>query len=151
MAEDYSKYLMDDILVKVDRATMSVGLEGREPLVDHRLLEFAARLPIEFKIDGRSTKRILKDVVHRFVPKEMMERPKTGFSLPIYSWLRNDLSYLLDEFCSPQALRDTGFLNEPFLSRQVTLFRKNRLHYSPLVWRLLIFQMWYQKWCVRRC
>ena len=93
------------------------------------------------------TKRILKDVVHRFVPKEMMERPKTGFSLPNYSWLRNDLSYLLDEFCSPQALRHMGFLNAPFLSKQVALFRKSRLHYSPLIWRLLMFQMWYHKWC----
>ena len=146
MAADYASYLKDDILVKVDRATMSVGLEGREPLVDHRLLEFAARLPIEFKFDGRTTKRILKDVVHRFVPKEMMGRPKTGFSLPIYSWLRNDLSYLLDELCSPRALRETGFLNEPFLSKQVVLFRKHRLHYSPLIWRLLMFQMWHHKW-----
>ena len=76
MADDYSKYLMDDILVKVDRATMSVGLEGREPLVDHRLLEFAARLPIEFKFDGRITKRILKDVVHRFRPQRDDGTPK---------------------------------------------------------------------------
>ncbi len=146
MALDYATYLKDDILVKVDRATMSVGLEGREPLVDHRLLEFAARLPLEFKFDGNVSKKILKDVVHRYLPADTLQRPKTGFSLPIYSWLRGELSGLLDEFCSPAALRETGFLNEEFLSSQIGLFRKGRLHYSPLIWRLLMLQMWQRKW-----
>ena len=82
MASDYATYLKDDILAKVDRATMSVGLEGREPLVDHRILEFAARLPLGFKYDKSVQKRILRDVVHRYVPAETMQRPKAGFSLP---------------------------------------------------------------------
>ena len=129
MAWDYATYLKDDLLVKVDRATMSVGLEGREPLVDHRLLEFAARLPLKFKYDGNVSKRILKDVVHRYLPAETLQRPKTGFSLPIHGWLRGELSGLLDEFCSPAALKATGFLNETFLSEQIRLFRKNQLHY----------------------
>ena len=146
MARDYSTYLKDDILVKVDRATMSAGLEGREPLVDHRLVEFVARLPFEFKFDGVQMKRPLRDIVHKYVPSTMMDRPKVGFSLPIYKWLRGDLASLLDEFCSPAALRETGFLNEPFVSRQVGLFRKGQLHYSPMIWRLLMLQMWCRQW-----
>jgi asparagine synthase (glutamine-hydrolysing) len=146
MAVDYKSYLQNDILTKVDRATMSVSLEGRDPLVDHRLLEFAARLPFEYKFDGVSTKRILKDIVHEYVPKEMMDRPKSGFSLPIYSWLRDDLSYLLDEYLSERELKASGFFNVPFLIDQVELFRKNKLHYSPFIWKLLMFQMWYKKW-----
>ncbi len=146
MALDYSTYLKDDILVKVDRASMSVGLEGREPLVDHRLLEFAARLPFDYKFDGKVSKKILKDVVHRYVPESIMQRPKAGFSVPIYSWLRGELSGLLDEFCSPNALDETGFLNEKLLTSQITLFKRGRLHYSPLIWRLLMLQSWHQRW-----
>lgn len=146
MAFDYATYLKDDLLVKVDRATMSVGLEGREPLVDHRVLEFAARLPLDFKYDGNVSKKILKAIVHRYLPADTLQRPKTGFSVPIHAWLRGELSGLLDEFCSPAALKATAFLNAPFLSAQVRLFREGKLHYSPLVWRLLMLQMWHRQW-----
>ena len=146
MAIDYKGYLQNDILTKVDRATMSVSIEGREPLVDHRILEFAAQLPLEYKWDGKTSKRILKDIVHEYIPKEMMDRPKTGFSLPIYSWLRGDLSYLVDEYLSPTSLEQSGFFNVPWVSQQVNLFKLNKLHYQPFIWKLLMFQMWYNKW-----
>jgi asparagine synthase (glutamine-hydrolysing) len=146
MAVDYQSYLPNDILTKVDRATMSVSLEGRDPLVDHRLLEFVARLPFSYKYDGIKTKRLLKDIVHEYIPQTMIDRPKTGFSLPIYSWLRDDLSYLLDEYLNEKALAVSGLIHESFAARQVALFRKNKLHYSPLIWKLLMFQMWYKKW-----
>jgi asparagine synthase (glutamine-hydrolysing) len=146
MAIDFSSYLPNDILTKVDRASMSVSLEGREPLLDHRLAEFAAQLPIEFKYDGITGKRILKDIVHDIVPKEMMDRPKAGFSLPIYTWLRGDLEYLLKEYLSEEALHWSGLFDEKFLLGEVEKFKKNQLHYSPIVWYLLMFQMWYKKW-----
>lgn len=146
LAVDYQSYLQNDILTKVDRATMSVSLEGRDPFVDHRLLEFSARLPFNYKYDGISTKRILKDIVHEYVPKEMMDRPKSGFSLPIYSWLRDDLSYLIDEYLSRKELSVSGLFDVPFLLNQVKLFRQNKLHYSPFIWKLLMFQMWYKRW-----
>lgn len=146
MAVDYLSYLQNDILTKVDRATMSVSLEGRDPLVDHRLLEISARLPFDFKYDGRSTKRILKDIVHEYVPKEMMDRPKSGFSLPIYSWLRGDLSWMIDEYLNERELSGSGLFNVPFLLKQVELYKEDKLHYSPLIWKLLMFQMWYKKW-----
>lgn len=146
MAIDYNVYLQNDILTKVDRATMSVSLEGREPFLDHRLIEFAAQLPIEFKYDGKIQKKILKDIVHQYIPKEMMDRPKSGFSLPINDWLRNDLSYLIDEYLSKDALKWSGLLNEEFISLEIIKFKKNKLHYSPIIWYLLVFQMWYKKW-----
>ncbi len=146
LAVDYQSYLQNDILTKVDRATMSVSLEGRVPLVDHRLLQFAARLPFSYKYDGVTKKRILKDIVYDYLPREMMNRSKSGFSLPIYSWLRGDLSYLIDEYLNKEELSTSGLLNTPFLLKQVELFKKNKLHYAPLIWKLLMFQMWYKRW-----
>jgi asparagine synthase (glutamine-hydrolysing) len=145
-AIDYKSYLQNDILTKVDRATMSVSIEGREPLVDHRIVEFAAQLPLEYKWDGITGKKILKDIVHDYVPKSMMDRQKTGFSLPIYSWLRGDLSYLIDEYLSPEALKESGLFNVKWVTEQVNLFKSNKLHYQPFIWKLLMFQMWYVKW-----
>lgn len=146
MALDYQTYLQDDILTKVDRATMSVSIEGREPLVDHRILEFTAQLPFDFKYNNNTGKRILKDIVYDFIPKEMVNRPKTGFSLPIYSWLRSDLSFLLDEFLSERSLSQTGIFNTHFVRKELKKFRENKLHYSPIIWYLLMFQMWYAEW-----
>lgn len=146
MAHDYGAYLKDDILVKVDRATMAFGLEGREPLLDHRLAEFAASLPLEYKFDGRVKKRILRDVVHRYVPAETMDRPKSGFSLPIHAWLRGELSHVLEECCNPAALRQTGFFDEIAITKWIDQFKKKQLHYTPLISRLVIFQLWWQRW-----
>lgn len=146
LAMDYDMYLENDILAKVDRATMSVSLEGREPLLDHRLLELAATLPSQFKYDGTVGKKILKDIVHEYIPKEMMERPKTGFSLPIYSWLQNDLSYLLDEYLNKMAIDESQLFNSNFVLNIVQQFRRGNFHYKTLIWKLLMFQMWYKKW-----
>jgi asparagine synthase (glutamine-hydrolysing) len=146
MAIDFNTYLPNDILTKVDRATMSTSLEGREPFLDHRIVEFSSQLPLNFKYDGHSSKKILKDIVHDFIPKKMMDRPKTGFSLPIYTWLKGDLSYLIDEYLSEDALKVSGILDHKFLSQQVELFVQNKFHYQPLIWNLLMFQMWHKKW-----
>jgi asparagine synthase (glutamine-hydrolysing) len=146
MAVDYKTYLPNDILTKVDRATMSVSLEGREPLLDHRILEFAAQLPLSYKYDGITTKRILKDITHDYIPQKMMDRPKTGFSLPISKWLREDLSYLIEENISEKALATSGLFDEKYLSKQVELFKEGKFHYVTFIWKLLMFQMWYKKW-----
>ena len=146
LVTDTNEYLQNDILTKVDRATMSVSLEGREPLLDHRLFEFAATLNSEFKINSDKSKRILKDIVYDYLPKEMMDRPKTGFSVPINSWLRGDLGYLLDEFCSEEKLEKTGLLNTPYVTLQISKFRSGKLHFLPIIWRLLMFQMWVDLW-----
>jgi asparagine synthase (glutamine-hydrolysing) len=146
IAVDYKTYLPNDILTKVDRATMSVSLEGREPLLDHRILEFAAQLPLDYKYDGITTKRILKDITHEYIPKEMMDRPKAGFSLPITKWLKEDLSYLIDENLSEEALAISGLFDEKYLTKQIEMFKEGKFHYTPFIWKLLMFQMWFRKW-----
>ncbi len=146
MTSDYLNYLPDDILTKVDRASMSVSLEGREPLLDHRLIEFVANLPFQYKYDGITQKKILKDIVHQFIPNRLMERPKTGFTLPINKWLKKDLNYLLHEFANESALSKSGTFNPKFVLSQIELFQQNRLHYTPIIWRILMYQMWYNRW-----
>lgn len=146
LATDYKIYLQNDILTKVDRATMSTSLEGREPLLDHRLIEYVSTLPFEFKYDGNTTKKILKDIVHDYVPKHLMDRPKSGFTLPIYTWLMKDLAYLLEEYLSEDALAKSGLFNVNFVIDQVNLFKQGQYHYKPLIWKILMFQMWYRMW-----
>ncbi len=146
MCIDFNSYLPNDILTKVDRATMSVSLEGREPLLDHRLAAYVAQIPLEYKTDGVSGKKILKDIVHDYVPKKLMDRPKAGFTLPIYTWLRGDLSYLLEEYLSKKALSESGLLNVDFLLHEIEKFKNRKIHYSPIIWYLLMFQMWWKNW-----
>ncbi len=146
LAIDYEMYLQNDILTKVDRATMSVSLEGREPLVDHRLAEFVSQLPIEYKYNKQGGKRILKDIVHENIPKELVDRPKTGFSLPIYKWLKGDLDYLIDEYLNEKSINESGIVNSDFIVHIVKLFKKDKFYYKPLIWKLLMYQMWYFKW-----
>lgn len=148
MLADYQDYLQNDILTKVDRATMSVSLEGREPFLDHRLLEFSARLPLSFKYQDGSKigKDILRDIVHEYVPREMMERPKTGFSIPVLEWLRKDLFFLQEKYLSEEALQWSGLLNVPFVLAEIRRFNERKMHYSPVIWYILMFQMWYDQW-----
>lgn len=143
---DFNYYLPDDILTKVDRSTMSASLEGREPLLDHRLIEFAVQLPLSFRYDNLELKRILKDLTHEMIPEELVDRPKAGFSVPIFHWLRNDLHFLLDEYLSEVQLKKSGLLNVKNVSRIVAGFKSGRFYYNPLIWRLLMFQMWYSRW-----
>jgi asparagine synthase (glutamine-hydrolysing) len=150
MLVDFNMYLPDDILAKVDRATMSTSLEGREPLLDHRLLEFAARLPIDYKIRQNKGKYILRDIVHRYVPKEMLDRPKTGFRIPLSSWLHGDLNYLLQENLRREIIERAGILNPQFISDRVREFNSHKLHYTPFIWKILMFQMWYERWMNKR-
>jgi asparagine synthase (glutamine-hydrolysing) len=142
---DYTMYLQNDILAKVDRATMSVSLEGREPFLDHRILEYAAQLPNEFKF-GSTQKMILKDIVHKYVPKELLDRPKAGFSLPIYSWLRADLSSLLYDNLNKKMIEETGFFNTSYIDKLIDKFIKGKLYDEVVIWRLIQFQMWYNEW-----
>lgn len=145
LAIDYTFYLQNDILTKVDRATMSVALEGREPFLDHRIIEFVAQLPTEFKIKD-TQKKILKDILYNYVPKELMDRPKTGFSLPIDSWLKKDLAFLLDENLNERSILETGLFNYEYVKQLKKDFNQNKLNNSTMIWKLLQFQLWYKEW-----
>lgn len=147
LAIDYSFYMQNDILTKVDRATMAVALEGREPFLDHRIIEYVAQLPSDFKIKD-TQKRILKDILHRYIPKTLMDRPKNGFVIPIDSWLKKDLAFLLDENLSERCLSETGLFNNEYVKRLRRDFDQNKLNNSTMIWKLLQFQLWYKEWMI---
>lgn len=140
-AMDYVNYMPDDILVKVDRATMSVSLEGRDPLLDHRIIEYAAQLPVSYKFDHGNKKRIYKDILYQYVPKEMMERPKSGFMMPVDAWLRGDLRYLLEENLGDTL--DPTYFNVEKVKKIKDLYLQDKLgHENKVIWRILAFQLW---------
>src|SRR5436309_1131150 len=108
---DQSSYLPDDILCKVDRASMAVSLESREPLLDYRLVEFAWRLPLAMKVGGGQGKRVLRRVLYRYVPEALIERPKMGFGIPLGAWLRGPLREWAESLLDPAAIRAYGLLD----------------------------------------
>ena len=145
LAMDYKMYMQNDILTKVDRATMSVSLEGREPFLDHRVIEFAAQLPYTFKL-GYTSKMILKDVVYKYIPKEMMDRPKSGFEIPVSQWLKGDLSYLIENYMNKTSLEKTGVFNTDYVIELKNDFFNDKLKDPFIIWKILQFQMWHEKW-----
>jgi asparagine synthase (glutamine-hydrolysing) len=146
MAIDYQTYMVDDILQKVDRATMSVSLEGREPFLDQDVIEWAAQLPSEYKYYNGQKKYILKEIVHKYVPREIMERPKMGFGIPIEDWLNNELKDLVQEYLSEKNLKEHGLFNIEFVQKTLNDFFNGRKEKHLKVWYLLMFQMWYKQW-----
>ena len=146
MAVDYETYLVDDILQKVDRSTMTASLEGREPFLDHRVIEWAATLPDSFKYYNHEKKYILKEIVHQYVPRQMMNRPKMGFAVPIANWLQNGLRELVEEHLQEKIIKDQGVFRWEFVERLKTNFFGGKKEYSQELWNLLMFQMWYAKW-----
>jgi asparagine synthase (glutamine-hydrolysing) len=145
MCFDYNTYLPGDILTKVDRATMSVGLEGREPMLDHSLTEWASQLPINYKISGNSQKRILKDVVHKHVPEKLMNSPKKGFGIPINTWIRNCNSSYIYNFLNEPTIVQQGVLSSDFVNKTVLEYKTTGKNFN-IFWRILTWQMWMDKW-----
>ncbi len=143
---DYQTYLSNDILVKVDRATMRYGLEGREPLMDHRLAEFMACVPNDYKIKNGIKKYMLKDILYDFVPKELMERPKMGFGAPIEHWLRTNLREQVEYFLSEPYIRAQGIFSFPELNHLRQNFYAGREKYAIKMWYIFVFQMWWERW-----
>jgi asparagine synthase (glutamine-hydrolysing) len=139
---DLLTYLPDDILAKVDRASMSVGLEARVPLLDHRIVEFAARIPLDWNFRGGGQKRLLKRVLHKHVPPELMDRPKMGFGVPLEEWFREEWRGILDEYLHPERIRREGFFLADGVRELVNEHLSGRRNHFHRLWALVMFGMW---------
>jgi len=142
MLLDSIGYLPGDILVKVDRAAMAVGLETRAPYLDHRLFEFAWSLPDEWKVRNGESKWLLRQVLHRHVPKEMMERPKAGFGIPMHVWMRGPLRDWAENLLDERRLRQEGFFDPTPIRRKWAQHLAGSHNWYPQLWAILMFESW---------
>lgn len=150
MLMDMLVYHPDDILVKVDRTAMAVSLETRVPMLDRDLVEFAWTLPLEYLREGKTGKQVLRDVLYRYVPREMMERPKKGFSIPIDSWLKDKgLRSWAEDLLDENKLRAQGILDPVVVRRMWTDFTEKG-YYRIQIWYILMFQQWYENEYMRK-
>ncbi len=144
MYRDMVGYHPDDILVKVDRAGMAVSLENRVPMLDKDVVEFAWSLPIAYKYQDGVSKRILKELLYRYVPKELLDRPKKGFSVPLGDWLsQGPLSLWMFELLEDSRLGEEGLVDSRIVKRLLSEFKKDRRH-TTLLWRLVVAEQWYR-------
>lgn len=142
MYHDMMTYLPGDILTKVDRASMAVSLEGRIPLLDHRISEFSWQLPAHMKMRNGEGKWLLKQVLYKYVPKALLERPKMGFGVPLGHWLKNDLRDWADALLDPQVIRSQGLLSEAVISSQWKAHCRGDGDFSDSLWPVLMLQAW---------
>lgn len=142
MVTDLLTYLPDDILAKVDRASMAFSLEARVPLLDHRIVEFAGRLPVGLKFRGRQQKYLLKRLLYRYLPKELVDRPKMGFGVPLDRWFRGELRSLVREYLGAERLRREGYFLPEGVGRLVHEHLSGRRNHFPALWAILQFGMW---------
>lgn len=147
MLWDYHHYMVDDILTKVDRATMSVSIEGREPLLDHRIAEFMAQVPFEYKYKNGDSKYLLKKVLERYIPRTMIDRPKMGFAIPILEWFREDLKTLFQDNFKKEELNKHQLFDDAYIESRYQGYEKNNtLNHTNQLWFILVFQLWYKKY-----
>ena len=145
MAVDYKTFMNDDVLTKVDRATMSVSLEGREPLLDHRIIEYLSRVPTDIKYKNKQGKYLLRQILYKYLPQNMIDKPKSGFQIPLNEWLRGDLKYLVENYLDARKLDDTIFdIAEVEKVKKEFLSEYNES--GTQIWFILMYQMWKEKW-----
>lgn len=143
---DFRTYLEDNLLVKIDRASMACSLELRTPFLDNRLVEFAASLPTELKVRHFRLKYILKKAVEKWLPHKIVYRQKRGFSVPVRQWMRRELRPLVEETLAEEKLRRQGVFNVTFVRRMLDEHSSGQADHRKGLWGLLCFQLWYDRW-----
>jgi len=143
---DLISYLPDDILVKLDRASMSVSLEGREPLLDNKILEFSSLLPLKFKLHHGSSKYILKKILYKYIPKNLLDRPKQGFTVPINYWFKKELKDLYCEYLNKDRIERDGIFDSKQVEKLLNQYLNDEGINHHKIWFLFTFQQWKEKW-----
>ncbi len=143
---DQNFYLAEDILTKVDRASMAVSLEVRAPFLDPRVAQFAASLPLEYKLRGSQGKYILKKALAGTLPKNILHRPKKGFGIPIAEWLKTRLNPLMHDLLAPERLKKQGLFDEKFVQQLIKEHETNVASHHKQLWTLLVFQLWFDNY-----
>ena len=146
MYMDLRTYLPDDILTKVDRASMGVSLEARVPLLDHRVVEYAWTIPLRFKLSQGQSKYILRKILYQYVPQQLIERPKMGFALPVGDWLKGPLRDWAEDLLSTEKLRVGGLLNFEPIREKWLGHLSGKANFQAELWSILMFQMWREEW-----
>jgi len=146
MRTDYTTYLPDDILFKVDRASMAASLECRDPLLDHRIAEFAFRLPVEFLYHSGEHKRLLKALARRWISADVLNSPKRGFVIPLYYWLRGAWKPMVLDTLTPNRLREVGILDPAAVGKEIDSFYAYAGGRAERIWMLLNIQLWAERW-----
>ncbi len=142
IAIDFASYLPDDILVKLDRMAMANSLEGRAPFLDHRVVDFAVRLPRELRVrDGRG-KHLLRKVAARWLPKEVLTKPKQGFAIPLGQWFRGPLKPLAADLIASRSFRERGFFKPAAAQRFLDGHLAGKADYGELLWLILSLELW---------
>lgn len=144
MAIDYKLFMNDDVLTKVDRATMSVSLEGREPLLDHRIIEYMARIPLDLKYKNGQSKYLLRQILYKYIPKEFVDKPKSGFQIPLNEWLRGELKPLVLIYLDDSKLDKNIFNIEEVAILKKRFFSGEEM--GAIIWFILMYQMWKEEW-----
>jgi asparagine synthase (glutamine-hydrolysing) len=142
---DLQYYLQDDLMVKVDRATMKYSLEARSPLLDYRLVEFAMNLSSNLKFKNKTSKYLLKKVLYEYVPSEFFERPKKGFSIPLADWLSGDLKFLIDEFLHRKVVEKHNIVKYPQVKALKEKFLAGDKYYYNRIWALIVLHQFLEK------
>jgi asparagine synthase (glutamine-hydrolysing) len=150
LAVDVETYLPDDLLVKVDIATMAHGLEGRSPFLDHEVMEYCASLPSDLKLRGRTTKYLLRRAVRGLLPAEIVDRPKQGFAVPIDRWFRRELRGMVHEVLLDARTLQRGYFREPVVRRLLDEHRRGVRGWHAELWSLLVLELWHRMFVDRR-